>query len=129
MSNVKIKLEFDKNNGKTEHYFLKMKKLTPTNFLEEAGKLGVSLLSDATPKDTGLTAASWMYEIEKKDKDSYDLYFKNSNIVNGAPLVLMLQYGHATAGGGYVSPRDFINPITKQLQEQLSNDIWKEAAE
>lgn len=129
MPSTKIFFEMDKKSGKTEKYFTKMSKFSSYDFLNNAGKIGVSLLSEATPKDTGITAASWTYEIIKKDKDTYDLYFKNTNTVNGIPIVLLLQYGHATGGGGYVSPIDFVNPVTKQLQMKLSADIWREVTE
>ena len=91
-----------------------------TNFLERAknaihigdldkyGKAGVAALSSATPVDTGLTASSWSYEIENKN-GSVRIIFKNSNIQNGVPIAIILQYGHGTRNGGWVEGRDSVS--------------------
>ena len=66
--------------------------------LEKYGALGVQRLADATPKATGKTAASWSYEI-KMDKSGATLCWKNSNIVDGVPIAVIIQYGHGTRNG------------------------------
>lgn len=108
-----------------------------TNFLERAknaihigdldkyGKAGVAALSSATPVDTGLTASSWSYEIENKN-GSVIIIFKNSNIQNGVPIAIILQYGHGTRNGGWVQGRDYINPAIQPIFDKIANDAWKE---
>lgn len=94
--------------------------------LNKYGKLGVEALKKYTPKDTGLTANSWYYKIERDGKD-VSLQFCNSNIQNGwANVAILLQYGHATKNGGYVQGVDYINPALKPIFEKLAEEAWLE---
>lgn len=93
--------------------------------LDYFGKKGVQLLAAATPKDTGVTANSWSYEIEDKN-GKISIYWKNSSMIGNVPIVILIQYGHATRNGGYVQANDFINPVTKRLFEEMADTIWKE---
>ena len=96
--------------------------------LNKYGKLGVELLSQKTPVDTGKTAASWYYTISKT-RAGYEIYWNNSSDTGGKrpiPIVILIQYGHATRNGGYVAPNDFINPATQEVYDQLVNEIRRE---
>lgn len=95
------------------------------SLFDKYGKRGVSALQEATPKDTGLTAASWYYTVVET-KTGVNLVFKNSNIVNGVPIAIILQYGHATNGGGYVEGIDYINPSLRPIFEKTASDMWEE---
>ena len=111
-----------------------------TNFLERAkegvklgsldkfGKEGVAALASATPKESGLTANSWYYEIENK-KGSVTISFHNSNIQNGVPIAIILQYGHGTGTGGWVQGRDYINPAVRPIFDKIANEAWREVAD
>lgn len=108
-----------------------------TNFLERAkesahlgildkyGRRGVAALSSATPTESGLTAKSWYYTIEH-EKDSVTITFCNSNIQNGVPIAIILQYGHGTRNGGWVEGRDYINPAIQPIFDEIVYDAWKE---
>lgn len=93
--------------------------------LEKYGQKGVDALSAATPKDSGLTASSWYYEVTEAD-NVYKLTFFNSNINKGVPIALILQYGHGTRNGGYVEGRDYINPALRPIFDELAEKVWKE---
>lgn len=93
--------------------------------LDEYGKKGVQALKDATPKDTGKTSESWSYEIDY-GSDGASITWTNSNENHGVPIVILIQYGHATRGGTYVTGIDFINPAMKPIFDDLSKAIWKE---
>lgn len=79
--------------------------------LDQYGRAGVAALASATPVDSGETAKSWYYEITNK-KGFVSISFHNSNIQNGVPIAIILQYGHGTGTGGWVAGRDYINPAT-----------------
>ncbi len=97
--------------------------------LDKYGRLGVDALSAATPVDTGETAASWSYEIERGE-NSTSLIFKNSNVTDqGDPIAILLQYGHATGNGGYVKGIDYINPALRPIFEQIANEAWQEVSQ
>ena len=93
--------------------------------LDRYGRAGVSALSSATPVDSGLTSTSWYYKIENRN-GSATISFHNSNIQNGVPIAVILQYGHGTRNGGWVQGRDYINPAIQPIFDQIANDAWKE---
>lgn len=93
--------------------------------LNKYGKMGVSALAAATPVDTGKTADSWIYEIEAS-KDSYTITWSNTNVNNHVNIALILQYGHATRNGGYVTGRDYINPALQPVFDQIAEEAWRE---
>ena len=93
--------------------------------LEKYGKAGVEALSSATPVDSGKTASSWYYEI-RITKTGASLKFCNSNIQDGAPIAILLQYGHATRNGGWVEGRDYINPSIRPILDNIAKDAWRE---
>lgn len=93
--------------------------------LDRYGREGVAALASATPVDTGLTAKSWYYEI-KRTKESVSISFHNSNIQNGVPIAIILQYGHGTGTGGWVQGRDYINPAIRPIFDKIANNAWKE---
>ena len=93
--------------------------------LEVYAREGVKALSEATPKDTGLTASSWFHEIEDKN-GIVRISFCNSNIQNGVPIAIILQYGHGTNHGGWVEGRDYINPAIQPIFDKIVEKAWKE---
>ena len=109
----------------TENYLKKLRQNRMIKTLERYGQRGVDALASATPVNTGLTASSWYYKIEVK-KTSASIIFCNSNIQNGIPIAIILQYGHGTNNGGWVEGRDYINPAIQPIFEDLSKQAWKE---
>ena len=89
------------------------------------GQQGVESLEQATPKDTGVTAGSWSYEIVKID-NGYTIYWRNSSTNDGVNIALLLQYGHATGWGAYVKGIDYINPALKKVFKDMADALWKE---
>jgi len=113
--------------NKTTAYLQKLKGNHILTVLNRHGSAGVATLQAATPTDTGLTRASWYYTVGAKD-GQYWIDFHNSNMVGGTPVVILIQYGHATRNGGYVIGRDFINPALKGIFDQIKEDVWKEVS-
>lgn len=93
--------------------------------LDKYGREGVAALASATPFETGLTANSWYYEIDRKN-GSVSIQFFNSNVQNGIPIAIIIQYGHATGTGGWVEGRDYINPAVRPVFDRIASNAWKE---
>lgn len=93
--------------------------------LNKYGEMGIEALREATPKDTGKTASSWIYEIVR-GKEQSKIIWKNMNVVNGVPVAIILQYGHATGNGGYVQGIDYINPALRPIFNSIANSAWEE---
>lgn len=113
------------NFNKTEKFLKRASKLDFLRNLEKYGREGVAALSAATPVASGKTANSWNYEI-RSSKDSYTIAWTNSNVVNGVPIAIILQYGHGTRNGGFVQGRDYINPAIQPIFDKIAQEAWKE---
>lgn len=95
--------------------------------LHRYGQRGVEFLTNATPIDSGKTASLWSYKIEKI-QNGVRLAFYNSNINEGIPIAIIIQYGHATKNGGWVEGIDYINPALRPIFNEISTKAWKEVA-
>lgn len=113
--------------SKVTKYLERVKKGVDIKSLDKYAKAGVEALASATPVRTGLTASSWYYEIEQK-KGIVRISFCNSNIQNGVPIAIILQYGHATHNGGWVEGRDYINPAIQPIFDEITKKAWKEVS-
>lgn len=110
---------------KTNIYFERLLEIIKLGKLDAYGRRGIQALRDATPMDTGKTADSWDYEIVRRG-EKVSIIWKNSNINNGVPIAIILQYGHGTRNGGYVTGVDYINPALKPVFNAIERDIWGE---
>lgn len=109
---------------KTDDFLSALSKKNIYANLERYAREGVDALSTATPVDSGLTAASWDYEITSS-KGSYSITWLNTNTKDGIPVAILLQYGHGTGTGGFVSGYDYINPALRPLFNKISDNVWK----
>ena len=112
--------------SKLTRFLEKAKEAVRLGDLDKYGREGVAALASATPVDTGLTANSWYYKIEHKDGTATISFF-NSNVQNGVPIAIILQYGHGTGTGGWVEGRDYINPAIQPVFDKIAKSAWKEA--
>lgn len=93
--------------------------------LDKCGKKGVEALQAATPVRTGLTAASWSYDVNRS-RTHTTITWSNANVTrDGHPIAIMLQLGHGTGTGGYVVGRDYINPAMKPVFDEIEDEVWK----
>lgn len=111
--------------SKLTRYLERVKAAVKNSDLDKYGREGVAALASGTPVDSGLTASSWYYEIERKN-GSVVIRFCNSNIQNGVPIAIILQYGHGTGTGGWVQGRDYINPAIQPIFDEITERAWKE---
>lgn len=120
-----IKVISKGNFKKTEEMLKRSGNWSSKIDLDKYGSKGVAALKEATPKDTGLTANSWSYNITRS-KNSVIISFENSNINDGVPIAIILQYGHGTRNGGWVEGYDYINPAVRPIFDELAKAAWKE---
>ena len=111
--------------SKADTFFERLLEVFEHGELDKYGRQGVEALRAATPVDSGKTAASWDYEIERSDGVT-KIIWTNSNINDGVNIALILQYGHGTGTGGYVVGRDYINPAIRPVFDKIANEAWKE---
>lgn len=111
--------------SKLTRYLERIKEAAKIGDLDKYGREGVAALASATPVDTGKTASSWNYKIERKN-GSVAITFNNTNINNGVPIAIILQYGHGTRNGGWVEGRDYINPAIQPIFDKIAESAWRE---
>jgi hypothetical protein len=121
MIRVRLKGDFSKTTG----YLSGLKNAIQKINLDNYGRQGVAALASATPINTGQTANSWYYTVQRNGY-SASIIFRNSNIQNDIPIAIILQYGHGTRNGGYVEGIDYINPALRPIFDKISDDAWKE---
>lgn len=92
--------------------------------LDSYGKAGVQALADNTPQDSGKTAQSWGYKVIRS-RTNPGIEWYNTNVNDGTSVAILIQYGHATKSGGYISGRDYINPVIRPIFDKIAADIWK----
>ena len=117
-----------KNSGSfsnTFSFFKRMSQKEIDKILAEYGEQGVRNLEYYTPKRTGLTSRSWTYRIEHQNGKTL-LLWDNTNIQNGVPIAIVIQYGFVTKTGFRVQGRDYINPALSPIYEEIMNKFQKE---
>lgn len=122
-----IKFKQKGDFSKITKYFKRASEFARDIDFDRYGREGVAALKAATPVNTGLTSNSWYYKIVKT-KGSTTITFNNSNIQNGVPIAIILQYGHATRNGGWVEGRDYINPAIQPIFDELAKKAWREVS-
>lgn len=108
----------------TEQFLKAMQRLNVLGILDSCGKEGVDALAMATPVDSGLTASSWYYKVGGRN-GKYTITWFNSDVENGFPVAIMLQYGYGTGTGGFVQGEDYINPAMKPIFDKIATKAWK----
>lgn len=111
--------------SKLNKFLERAKEAARLGILDKYGREGVAALASATPVDSGETANSWFYEINHEN-GSATITFSNSNINQGVPIAIILQYGHGTGTGGWVEGRDYINPAIQPVFDRIVDEAWRE---
>lgn len=123
---MKVKLVKHKSLTSKEIFDKLRKDYTDTEaVLRKYGEMGVRVLEEVTPKDTGLTAKSWRYEITN-NKKGIKLSWHNNNIQNGLNIAILIQYGHITPSGYRIEGKDYINPAMQPIFDSIIKELWKE---
>ncbi len=94
------------------------------NIISEYGQKGVDALRKATPIDSGLAASSWGYEIQQ-GLWTTTIVWTNSDIEGGCSVVLLLDRGHATKSGSWVSGLHFIDDAIDPVIDDLVQAVCK----
>lgn len=110
--------------GKTEEFLSRMTKGELFRLLDPYGQMGVAALASATPRESGETANAWKYKVDHR-RGHHNIEWYNTNVVNGTPIAIILQYGHGTGTGGWVEGRDYINPAIQPIFDRIADEVWK----
>ena len=119
-------ISFNTNGSfkKTESFFKKAKTNHILAVMNSCGQDGVNALSSATPIESGLAADSWSFRASGGG-GKYKIEWLNTDVENGFPVAIMLQYGYGTGTGGYVQGQDYINPAMRPIFDRIADRVWK----
>ena len=121
---MQISFESTGSFRNTERFLTRAPKANLRAILEGLGRRGTQALQAATPVRTGQAGISWYHEVTRT-RDGWTLTWANSDVENGFPVALMIQYGHGTGTGGYVRGVDYINPALKPIFDEITEQAWK----
>ena len=108
----------------TEKFLRAMASLDIRSFLNGMAQEGIAALANATPVDTRLASQSWGATVSQ-NRGGYSITWTNTDVENGFPVAIMLQYGYGTGTGGYVQGQDYINPALTPIFDKFAQDMWK----
>jgi hypothetical protein len=109
---------------KTESFLRNLVRGSFYRQLSAQAEKGVEALRSATPVDSGATAAAWSSRVTIS-RGQAKIEWTNSNIHEGVPIAVIIQYGHGTGTGGYVVGRDYINPAMRPVFDQITSEVWR----
>lgn len=92
--------------------------------IDTIAQQGVVALAAMTPVESGVTAASWGYEIVPTP-GGFKIQWTNDSIEGGVNVAILIQYGHATGNGAYISGLDYINPAIQPIFTGIAADVWR----
>lgn len=122
-----IKVVMKGDFKKLPPYLEKIRDQRHMQILEKYAQIGVEALRNATPVDTGLTAASWEYKIQNEpSRGRASIEFHNTNINNYVNIAVILDTGHGTGTGGWVEGKHYIDPALQPIIDQLAQEVWEE---
>lgn len=121
---MKVSFSHSGSFAKTEAFLKRLRQLEIDKIVSAQAQRGVNALAGATPKDTARASISWKYEI-KKTRNTTTIHWTNTDVENGYPVALMIQYGHGTGTGGYIPGFDYINPAMRPVFDDIARTVWK----
>lgn len=121
-----LDFSIDSDFLETRKYLQKLRTQDIYSRLDSLAQEGVRALEKNTPKESGYTAGSWSYKINRSKNTCSISWTNSSTTKTGTPIVILLQHGHGTGTGGFVQGRDFINPALRPVFDKISERVWNE---
>ena len=97
-----------------------------TAIANSIAKSGEQALRNATPKDTGETASGWRSEVKMTAKGLEITWYNVAHPEQSVNIAKLIELGHGTRTGGYVSPRPYIKTAVKPIFDSGGDRIVKE---
>lgn len=110
---------------RTKQYLYNAKGSYSEEQLNALAKKNLQILKDATPSSTGNLASKWDYEIVKT-KNGNGILFTNSDVQNGINIAILVDRGHGTKNGNWVSGKNYIDPAIREIYEKIIRQTWEE---
>jgi len=122
---MKITFKHNGNFDKLDEYFKKSIRISKFKNISDIADECIKELAKATPKKTGKTSRSWEYEITREIGRTR-LIISNSNVVDGVNIAFLIDIGHATSSGKWIEGEEYIEPVVRNIYNNILNNAWKE---
>lgn len=122
---MKISFKHNGNFDKLDEYFKKSIRISKFKNISDIADECIKELAKATPKKTGKTSRSWEYEITREIGRTR-LIISNSNVVDGVNIAFLIDIGHATSSGKWIEGEEYIEPVVRNIYNNILNNAWKE---
>jgi hypothetical protein len=120
-----IKIKSKGNFNSTDKYFYKAQHIMDKDKIEEIANSAVLKLKLATPISSPETLNGWGYSLVYNNS-GFKLTFTNSNIQNGINVAILLNDGHATKEGTWISGLNYLPEVTREIYDDIMDKTWKE---
>lgn len=117
-----IKIKNSQRGENTEQYLVRLEENFNEKQIKVLAERALKKFKKNTPSDSGKTADSWEYEIEKRG-NGWVINFNNTNIQNGMNIALLVENGHATPSGKWVPGKHFIEKTLNEIKKDILIEI------
>lgn len=101
----------------------------PSTVAQTIANEGVNSLRANTPKDTGATASGWKANVKMTAKGLEISWVNTAHSHLSVNLAKLIELGHGTRNGGYVSPRPYIkqsmDSVLQSAGDKLAGEMFK----
>ena len=126
---MRVRFSTRGNFNNTTSWLRRTKDKVPTSSLNKIANSGVRALSEATPVDTGTTAAGWDSEVTTTSSGAEVTWFNIAHPQESVNVAIIIDTGHGTGTGGYVPPRPYItgaiDPILNKAGDQIAKEMFR----
>lgn len=120
---MSIKITQKGSFDKTRQYLTSATKIINYDKLEQIAKEAVEKFKKASPSDD--IARGWSHEIVQRKK-GITLFFNNSENQNGVNIALIVDSGHASRSGQWVSGKNYLKEPTQEAYNKILKETWEE---
>jgi len=122
VNRMPIKTTIKSHNTKTEDY---LNNAIKTVSIEKLKKIADKSLHDfVVASPTTEIAVGWSYEIVS-DFNKLSLIFNNSANQNGENIAIIIDVGHGTKDGHWVSGKHYLDKPIQKTYERIINETWE----
>lgn len=121
MSKIKIKVK--QSGFKSEDYLKKISTIFNENTFIKIAEESLNDFIEASPNMS--IASGWSYKIENK-YNKINLIFENSFFENGENIAIIIDIGHATSSGKWISGKNYLKEPIRKTYARI-NKLLKEA--
>lgn len=117
-----IRTKIKRHTNKTEDYLKRATNVVPSEILLKIAEKSLNDFVEASPSKE--IAEGWSYEIVS-DFNKLSLIFNNSLVQNGQNIAIIVDIGHGTATGRWVSGKNYLAEPIQKTYDRIIKETWE----